>query len=191
MLSRPQILVVSLAAMIASPVAVASTTSHGLVGIGATKAAFAAHHQADPDPKLVPGCCFLPKERGGGDHIITVSYGHGRVFSYEIDYAPNVSLATADAELASELPPDSKLVYRVRKSDCEMRQYKSAALLRIDGPVKETAKQKKFETVFGKEQPGLVDASLYSSETGPYNARSVESILINRGYNATDKASGC
>lgn len=184
--------IVSLALMIVASFAAATGATNGLVGIGATKAAFAANHQADPNPKLVPGCCFLPKERGGGDHIITVSYASRRVFSYEIDYAPNASLATADAELARELPPDAKLVYQVRKSECEMRQYKSITLSRIDGPLKESAKQKKLDALLGgKEQRGLVDVGLYSSESGPYNGRSVESILIRRGYNAADKTTGC
>jgi hypothetical protein len=72
-----------------------------------------------------------------------------------------------------------------------MRQYLSASLSRIDGRVKETPKQKKLDALLGKERPGLVDANLYSSETGPYNGRSVESILISRGYNAADKTRGC
>lgn len=181
----------STAAAVVGASASGAGTSGRLTGIGATKAAFAAHHQADPNPKLVPGCCFLPKEQSGGDHFITVTYVKGRVFSYEIDYAPNAPLAIAESELGRELPSDAKLVSQVKKSECVMLQYRSATLAQIDGPVKETAKQKKLDALLGKEQSGLVDAALYSAESGPFNGRSVEAILIRRGYSLSDDTAGC
>lgn len=160
-------------------------------GIGATKAVFAAHHQADTDSKLVPGCCFLPTERDGSDHIGPVLYANGRVFHYEIHYAPTVPLRVAQTELARELPSDATLRFSVRKPECQELQYGSALLRRIDGPVKETAKSKKLDALLGREVPGLVDVNLYSSETGTYNGSTVESIILSRGYNAGDKTTGC
>jgi len=163
-----------------------------LTGFGATRVVFAAHHQPDTNPKRIPGATFGPVEADGGDHIVSVFYEKGRVERFEIHYAPPVALALAETELARELPQDAKLVYRVTKpATCELRQYRSLVLARIEGPFKVSQKQKKFVALFGKGVPGLIDVSLYSSETAPYNGNTVEGIVLQAGYNAQDKRNGC
>lgn len=120
----------ALAAVLALPAAAHSQSSatRGLTGFGATRKAWFAHHVPDPDPRLIRGCCFLPKERDGQDRYYTVKYSHGRVFYYEMHFAPRVSRAAARRRMSREVPPDARLVARVRKATCEQLVYRSAML---------------------------------------------------------------
>jgi hypothetical protein len=107
--------------------------SDRLTGYGATKKAWAAHHVADPNPKLDPGCCFLPKQRDGNDRYFAVQYDGGRVFLYEMDFAPRISATTARRLMRKEVPPDARLVAHVRKRTCEQLLYRSAMLKSATG----------------------------------------------------------
>jgi hypothetical protein len=131
-LSLTTIKLAALAAVLALPAAASahsqSSAARGLTGFGATRKAWFAHHVPDPDPRLIRGCCFLPKERDGQDRYYTVKYSHGRVFYYEMHFAPRVSRAAARRRTSREVPPDARLVARVRKATCEQLVYRSAML---------------------------------------------------------------
>jgi hypothetical protein len=131
-----------------------------LTGCGATRKAWAAHHVADPNPKLVRGCCYLPKQADGSDRYYAVSRdSHGRVFNYSMHFAPRVSAGTAHALLArTELPPDARLVRSKRSAEWLILQFRSAATKRVMGS-------------------GTVGAALYSSASGVY-AGKVKEIII-------------
>ncbi len=88
------------------------------------------------NPKLVSGCCFLPKQRDGQDRYFTVQYDSGRVFSYEMHFDPPVTAATARRLiLLREAPPDARLRRDVRKSTCEQIEYRSSLLKNAIGTV--------------------------------------------------------
>jgi hypothetical protein len=103
--------------------------SAGLTGYGATKKAWAAHHVRDRNPKLVAGCCFLPKQRDGYDRYFTVQYDQGRVFSYEMHFDPPITAAKARRLiLLYEAPRDAHVSRDVRKATCEQIDYRSRQL---------------------------------------------------------------
>jgi hypothetical protein len=104
-----------------------------LIAYGATRKAWAAHHVADPSPRLERGCCFLPKQADGQDRYYAVQYDQGRVFSYEMHFAPKISASRAKLVVRREVPPDARLVRHARRRDCEILQYRSAAARRALG----------------------------------------------------------
>lgn len=136
-----------------------------LYGFGASRAAFAAHKVADRSPQLPRGCCFLPRQRDGRDRYHLAMYDErGRAHGYSLAFAPNVSVAAARRQIRRELPADARLVFAVRKSRCELLQYRSETLARVlrDG--------------------GAVDAALYSSTAEhPYDGRTVTTIILQSG----------
>jgi hypothetical protein len=76
-----------------------------LTAFGAARQAWAAHHVADPNPKLFRGCCFLPKQNDGQDRYYAVQYEKGRVVSYEMDFGPRVRAPIARLLMKREVPP--------------------------------------------------------------------------------------
>ena len=104
-----------------------------LTGYGATRKAWAAHHRADPNPKLIRGSCFLPKQNNGQDRYFDVMYGQGRVISYEMAFGPRITERFARFLMRKELPPDAHIVGQKRKPTCEQIVYRSATLKRILG----------------------------------------------------------
>lgn len=131
-----------------------------LTGYGATRKAWAANHRADPNPKLIKGCCYLPRQKDGTDRYYAVQRDeHGRVFTYSMHFAPRVSASFLRFLLRrDELPPDARLVRRKRKPECLILQYRSAAAKRALGSA-------------------LVGVAIYSSETGPYTGK-VKDVII-------------
>jgi hypothetical protein len=145
--------------------AVATASVVRLTGYGATRTAWAAHHQADTSPKLVKGCCYLPKQADGLDRYLGVQPDkHGRVDSYTLHFAPRVSPSAARALLRrTELPTDAKLV-RVKHSpydNCVILQYRSEAAKRAVGSA-------------------FIGARLYSHDEGLYTGR-VRNVYVTRG----------
>ncbi len=83
--------------------------SDNLTGLGATTAAWDAHHTADSTKS--PGSSFLPKVTNAGelaDEYATVNYGAGRVTSYSLQLPDGTSLAAAEAFIMQQLPTDAK-----------------------------------------------------------------------------------
>lgn len=155
-----KLVVVVLVALAVVTVATASVVR--LTGYGATRSAWAAHHRADP--KLVKGCCYLPKQADGQDRYLGVQRDkRGRVYIYNLHFAPRVSASTAQALLRrTEVPADAKVV-RVKRSDnCLIVQYRSEAAKRAVGSA-------------------LIGALLYSNDEGLYTGR-VRHVYIYRGY---------
>jgi hypothetical protein len=116
-----------------SPAYDSSTQVSRLTGFGATRRDWAAHHVADPNPKLVRGCCFLPKQKDGYDRYYNVTYSKGRVDSYGMDFLPRVRASTARLLMKEELPPDARVVARAKKGTCEQIEYRSATLMKLLG----------------------------------------------------------
>ncbi len=103
---------------------------------GATRKAWAAHHTADPNPKLEKGCCFLPRQSDGTDRWYSVTYNGpgGRVDSFEMSFAPAVPKALAKQILRREAPADAKLSFDVVKASCEILGYRSKRLSQVGLP---------------------------------------------------------
>jgi hypothetical protein len=139
-----------------------------VTGFGATRKAWAAHHRADPNPKLIKGCCYLPRQADGQDRYYSVLRDHGRVFNYSMHFAPRVSATVARSLLRTELPADARLLRSKRRAECLILEYRSAAAKRALGT-------------------GVVGAALYSSAAGRYTGR-VADIIISE---AMTTALGC
>ena len=158
------------AAIVALMLVGVATAAVRMTGYGATRKAWAAHHKADPNPKLIKGCCYLPQQADGTDRYYSVQRnGKGRVFAYSLHFAAKVSATFVRSLLRrDELPSDARLVRSKRKADCLFLQYRSGAAKRVLGN-------------------GTVGAALYSSETGPYTGRVKDVIIIE----ATTTGMGC
>ena len=126
--------ILSSALVVAAVAALAAASSGAgrqvLTEFGATRAVWRAHHT--PDPKYTNACCFLPRQRDGHDRYYAVLYGDGtRVFSFEMAFAPTIPLGLARLVAKKEAGPGARLVYDVKKADCEQLQFKSALLSRV------------------------------------------------------------
>lgn len=121
--------------LLAVPTATSALRSGSpLTGYGATRKAWMAHHQVDPNPRLERGCCFLPRQNDGRDRYYAVLYDkHTRVYSYEMDFGPRVGERTALFLVKRDLPRDARLVGQKRKATCKQFVYRSAALKRALG----------------------------------------------------------
>jgi hypothetical protein len=105
-----------------------------LTAYGATHRAWAAHHVADPNPRLVKGCCYLPKQSDGRDRYVALQYNtRNRVFSFVMHFGPRVTALTAKRIVRRELPPDARLVGHARKPTCEQFEYRSRMANRAVG----------------------------------------------------------
>jgi hypothetical protein len=126
-----------LAALMSLPSAAAAHDStkqaSRLTAFGATRKGWAAHHVADPNPKLLRGCCFLPKQNDGQDRYYAVQYEKGRVVSYEMDFGPRVRAPIARLLMKREVPPDARIIARTIRQTCEQTEYRSATLKRVLG----------------------------------------------------------
>lgn len=108
-----------------------------LTGFGATRATWNAHHTADPNPKLIQGCCYLPHvDNPDYSDTWNLSASSGRyVDAITHSFAPGTTQARALAAVEKDdLPPDSRLVGSQRRRDCAEFAYRSPLLLRSDGP---------------------------------------------------------
>src|SRR5581483_1476506 len=100
-----------------------------LTEFGATRAVWRAHHT--PDLKYANGCCFLPRQRDGQDRYYAVLYDeHSRVYDFEMAFAPTISVGLARFVAKKEAGPGARLVYDLKKADCEQLEFESALLSR-------------------------------------------------------------
>lgn len=107
-----------------------------LTGIGATTANWNAHHDADPDPKLVKNCCYGP--------LINTDDDKGVDTWAAVQADPIVSLylrsfpagTTRDQALslltAQDMPSDAKFVNSKIGDGCELFLYSSNLLAAAD-----------------------------------------------------------
>jgi hypothetical protein len=102
--------------------------SKQLVGYGAPRKAWAAHHRADRDPRLSAGCCFLPRQGDGQDRYYGVAYSHGRVVFYQMHFAPRVSATAARRLMRAEFPSDSHVTVQRPTQRYEQIDYCSTTL---------------------------------------------------------------
>ena len=94
-----------MAAIIALVLVGVATAAVRMSGYGATSKAWAAHHRADPNPKLFKGCCYLPQQADGTDRYYSVQRnGKGRVYAYSMHFAPKVSATFVSFLLRREAP---------------------------------------------------------------------------------------
>ena len=111
----------------------ASPPPPSLQGIGASQDAWNQGHTSDPDPKLVPNCCYLPKvddaENSGDDTGATAQSDGGYVYSYERRFPNHTTTAEALRVLvADDLPPDARLVRHSLDGACNSYIYASKLL---------------------------------------------------------------
>lgn len=106
----------------------------GLSELGATQANWNAHHTLDPG-STEPG--YLPRNLNGLDRFINVTFDHGRVSGFIMQFDPKtLDEAAAKVIAREELPPDAGLVFESRKyvgatdidEQCDQLQYESAAI---------------------------------------------------------------
>ncbi len=125
-------LIASLAALVALTASLATSGSAGqpvLTEFGATRAVWRSHHT--PDTKYANGCCFLPRQRNGQDRYYAVLYDeHSRVYDFEMAFAPTISPGLARLVAREEAGPGARLVYDLKKADCEQLEFESALLAR-------------------------------------------------------------
>jgi|SRR5919201_1257675 hypothetical protein len=158
------------AVIVALSLVAVATGAARLTAYGATRKAWAAHHIRDPNPKLIKGCCYLPRQADGIDRYYAVQRDdRGRVLNYSMHFSPRVSASLVRVLLRRhELPVDARLVRSKRKAGCLIIQYRSAAAKRAMGTA-------------------TVGAAFYSSETGRYSGR-VKDVIIS---GAMTSATGC
>ncbi len=160
-------------ATLVAPAAVtrnAAGASDQLTEYGATRQAWLSHHQIDPNPKLLRGCCFLPRQRDGTDRYFAVLYGDGtfappgRVFSFEMGFNPPISAAQARRVARREAPSDARVVAHARKRTCEQILYRSTKLRRALGY--STVLVELSRSGAGGRYTGVVEPHLHSGLLG-------------------------
>jgi hypothetical protein len=116
-----------------------SAPANGLTGIGASLDEWNAAHQADPDPKLVPNCCygpFIPSgDAGRTMDTWAAVQSSGTVYSYLRSFPAGTSDTYALSLMESQdLPSDAVRVVDNDPGDgsCELFVYHSARLAQID-----------------------------------------------------------
>lgn len=157
-----------------SPTVSSSHTSAaptGLTGFGASLAEWRAHHAANPDDRLSPGCCYGPPVRdpdnGGTNDTWNVPTGDDPIDNLEHHFPPGTSEEVALRAVAGDLPADARLVNHVRESDCSTYIYSSAQL--------------DHATNLGAD----ISVSLYSRPDGGYDVSDVHEAILTAGTSTT------
>lgn len=133
-MGRLALCAVLLAAVAGFAAAGSSARRAVLTEFGATRAVWAKHHKADPNRKLVRGCCFLPRQKDGTDRYYVVHYGQGtHVDSFEMSFVPTIPTSLARWVVKHEAGPGARVVYDLNKAGCEQIEYRSTLLSRAVG----------------------------------------------------------
>jgi hypothetical protein len=115
---------------VTGPCTAQGTSEDPLTGLGATFAAWTAHHQVDPNRADF----FLPFLNDGLDRYTQVlCTASGRIVAYHLNFIPPITLAAGRRALRGELPADAIVVYDTVRDGCQHIQYRSAALTRALG----------------------------------------------------------
>jgi hypothetical protein len=106
-----------------------------LTGFGANINTWNQHHRADPDPKLAPNCCYLPKIRFAGQSSLQDTWyalqldERGQVYAYSRAFTGGSHEAEATALIErDDLPSDARLVKSAVGDGCKLFLYRSAQL---------------------------------------------------------------
>jgi hypothetical protein len=83
------------------------------------------------------------------------------VESFSVAFEPAISVAVAKAFVRREAPPGARLVFFLRKDDCIQIEYRSARLGQAL-----------------KSKNAAMLAGLYSSDSGPFNGRTVSEVIF-------------
>jgi hypothetical protein len=120
--------------------------------LGATDVNWNAHHMLDPGSAELG---FLPRNLNGLDRFINVTFDHGRVSGFIMQFDPNtLDEAAAKGIARDELPADASLVFESRKyvgatdidEQCDQLQYQSAAV----------------GALFAQDRTGIISVVLWS-----------------------------
>lgn len=117
-----------------------AATDPGLPGIGATRDDWNVRHTEDPDPKLAPGCCYVPvidtADQDHSDTWATVESDSGYIYSYQRRFPRHTDLTEATAMVArQDLPPDARLVKHKLDGGCNTFVYRSRLLAGLPKPI--------------------------------------------------------
>lgn len=102
--------------------------------LGATKLQWNAKHTPDPGGT---DTSFLPRNLNGLDRFVNVTFDHGRVSGFIMQFdEKTVDEASAKVIALEQLPPDAKLVFESRRyvgttdvdDQCDQLQYQSTAI---------------------------------------------------------------
>ena len=124
----------------------------GLSELGATEVQWKAQHTADPGSAETG---FLPRNLNGLDRFINVTFDHGRVSGFIMQFdAKTIDEASAKVMARDELPADASLVFESRKyvdatdidEQCDQLQYQSEAI----------------GTLFAQDRGGIISIVLWS-----------------------------
>jgi hypothetical protein len=127
-----------LAAENASPVAGAARRGDGLTGFGATDAAWAATHQADP--RYAPGDAYDPTPGFGldgqhDDRFFSVIHEGGRVVGFSMNEPAHATTQVAIGLVLQTLPADAVVLWTTTRPSCFLAEMGSTTLRKaLGGP---------------------------------------------------------
>lgn len=125
---------VVLAVCLALGAATAAGGASELTGYGARRAVWNAHHKEAKLSFLRAGCCYGPLQDNGQYRYYNVQLNvRIRVFMYDMDFGPRIDEKEARKRIKSELPPDARVVRRVKKKHCAQLDYSSVRAKRAMG----------------------------------------------------------
>ena len=122
----------------ASPVAGVARTGDGLTGFGATDAAWAATHQADP--RYAPGDAYDPTPGFGldvkhDDRFFSVIHEGGRVVGFSMNEPTHATTQVAIGLVLQTLPADAVVLWTTTRPSCYLAEMRSATLrTAVGGP---------------------------------------------------------
>lgn len=112
--------------------ATAAKADGGLTGFGATRSAWNSAHTADPNTKLVKGCCYGPVidtvDQANADTYSLAASAPNVISAITRNFAPHTTEAEALAALRQDLPPDAVQVQSKVEDGCKEFVYSSKLL---------------------------------------------------------------
>lgn len=112
--------------------ATAKGSQGGLTGFGATRTEWNAAHTADPNAKLVKGCCYGPiidtVDQADADTYLLSASAPDVVSAITRNFAPHTTEVEALADLRDDLPPDAVPVQSKIEGGCKEFVYSSKLL---------------------------------------------------------------
>lgn len=153
-----------------------TSTSNGVVGIGATSDTWNAHHTADLSANLLPGCCYNPdpnlKSWVGTDRYTTLRLRSGIVTSYTLRLPEDTRLNEAKVAALAEMPKDAKISFFYVQDKSATLEVTSAILKPI-----------LTDPSIGRSD-GSVDfvfCSVSNDRTSSFNTENINLILVGLG----------
>jgi len=155
---------------------ISTSTSNGVVGFGATKSAWDAHHTADLRGNLNPGCCYNrdPNLKGGPstDRYFGVTWSNGIVTGYGMSLLKGTKLKAAMAEALAEMPNDVKISFFHADHKSATLEATSAILKKVLGDPKIGSTNGAVDFVFCSD---AIDG------TSSHNPANINDIYVNFG----------